>query len=208
MGNDKIVLAIGAHPDDWELGCGGTIKKHINNGATVYALLLTAGQNSSDDADRLKEAEDSANYLGVTDLIHMNYMDGIYPCNSGSISKIGSFIRKINPDIVYTHSEKDSHQDHRNAAFNSRAAARDIANIFLYETPSTTTDFTPHHFSLIGETIDDKLAALELHPSQIGTGAINIPGVKTLAASWGYRLNPKATPGQYAEAFEINHSTC
>ena len=95
------ILAIGAHPDDIELGCGGTLLKHIAMGKTVGLLHLTKGELGSRGsvAIRKKEAEQARKMMKAKVRENVGLKDGFFDLEK-SIMKIIPFIRKYQPDVV------------------------------------------------------------------------------------------------------------
>ncbi len=112
------ILAIGAHPDDVELSCSGTILKHIAHGKKVGILDLTIGELGSrgSGALRLIEADKSATVLGVLIRENIKLTDGFFRNSKESQLEIIKIIRKYQPDVVLANAVKDRHPDHGRAA--------------------------------------------------------------------------------------------
>ena len=112
------VLAIGVHPDDVELGCSGTIAKHIAMGKTVAILDLTLGELGTRGSAELrtKEANNSAKILGVHSRTQLNFKDGFFQNNEEHQLKIIEQIRKYQPEVVLCNAINDRHPDHGRAA--------------------------------------------------------------------------------------------
>lgn len=112
------ILAIGAHPDDVELCCSGTILKHIKQGYKVGILDLTQGElGTRGNAEiRLKEAGDAANVLRVTFRKNIGIPDGFFNHSRENILKIVKVIRDSKPDIILTNAPRDRHPDHGRAS--------------------------------------------------------------------------------------------
>ncbi len=112
------ILAIGVHPDDVELSCGGTIAKHISLGKKVGVLDLTLGElgTRGNAATRTKEAMDSAKILGVNFRTQLNMGDGRFENNAHNQILIIEQLRKHRPEIVLCNAIKDRHPDHSRAA--------------------------------------------------------------------------------------------
>jgi len=96
------ILAIGAHPDDVELGCGATMAKEIANGKKVGVLDLTRGELGTRGSATLrdKEAADAAKILGVSVRENLALADGFFVNNKESQLKIIEVIRKYQPEMV------------------------------------------------------------------------------------------------------------
>jgi len=160
------VLAIGAHPDDIELGCGGTLALFNSREHEVYALVLTRGEASGDPLLRQRECEDAAKIIGVKELFFGDLEDTKITEGIETIMVIERILGKIVPDIVFSHSHKDGHQDHRNCGFASLSAARNCRRVLLYESPAALRDFCPQVFVDITSTFHIKRRALGYFYSQ------------------------------------------
>ena len=112
------ILAVGIHPDDIELSCSGTIAKHIALGKTVGILDLTRGElgTRGNAVLRTKEANDSANILGVSFRTQLNFKDGFFENNEAHQREIIQQIRKHQPEIVLCNAVSDRHPDHGRSA--------------------------------------------------------------------------------------------
>jgi LmbE family N-acetylglucosaminyl deacetylase len=161
------ILAIGAHPDDIEVGCSGTLAKYAQAGHDVYLLVMTEGHMGGKRAVRKKEQVKSAKILkprallwgGCEDTslsLHMNKM----------VQDIEAVLKKVAPDFIFVQYEDDTHQDHRSLAKATISATRYVRNVLFYEGP-TTQNFAPTVFVDIKETIDTKFAMLLAHQSQV-----------------------------------------
>jgi LmbE family N-acetylglucosaminyl deacetylase len=152
-------LAIGAHPDDAEIGCGATLALMKKKGHETHILVLTRGEASGDPKTRVRECKNSARILGAKlsfgKLRDTKITDGI-----DTIKEIERVIGLVQPDIVFTHSQKDAHQDHRNTHLASMAAARKSKSILLYESPTAFREFEPQVFYDVTATADQKFKAL------------------------------------------------
>jgi LmbE family N-acetylglucosaminyl deacetylase len=212
------VLAIGAHPDDIELGAAGTIWRLTEEyAATVTYLIMTAGVRSWESggpfvsADRRKEAEASGkllrvHHVRVLDLIDSELQNYEHEC----IRHIERFLyrnpasNEANFDLIFTHSRADTHSDHRHTFHATISAARYFyGTIVQYQTPSTIpNDFRPTYFvSLDKEAIAKKVAALQVHQSQQRKEFLQEEYVKGMAHSWAlFHRMPMDTA---VEAFEL-----
>lgn len=108
------ILAIGAHPDDVELGCGATLAKEIASGKKVGILDLTRGELGTRGSAMLRdiEAKAAAAILGVAVRENLALADGFFENNKESQLKIIQVIRKYRPDIVLCNAITDRHIDH------------------------------------------------------------------------------------------------
>lgn len=112
------ILAIGAHPDDVELGCGGTIAKMISEGKTVAIIDLTKGElgTRGTDETRKQEAADAAKILGISARENLEMKDGFLQNSEEYQMRIVKMIRKYQPEIVLANATDDRHPDHAKAA--------------------------------------------------------------------------------------------
>ena len=112
------ILAIGAHPDDVELGCAGTIAKEISKGKKVGIVDLTRGElgTRGDASIRDTESKDAANLLGVEFRENLNFSDCFFTNDKKHQLKLVEVIRKYKPDIIICNAVKDRHVDHSKAA--------------------------------------------------------------------------------------------
>ena len=112
------ILAFGAHPDDIELGCGGTILKHISAGYSVGIVDLTKGElgTRGDKNIRAEETKKSNEVLKISVRENMNLKDGFFENNEQNKIKAVKLIRKYKPSIVLTNAPSDRHPDHGRAS--------------------------------------------------------------------------------------------
>ena len=112
------ILAIGAHPDDVELGCGGTIAKLISEGKTIGIIDLTQGElgTRGTKETRAQEANDAAKILGISARENLKLKDGFLNNSEEYQLKIVKMIRKYQPEIVLANAIDDRHPDHAKAA--------------------------------------------------------------------------------------------
>ena len=108
------ILAIGAHPDDIELGAGATIAKEIAQGKTVGMIDLTRGELGTRGTAETRDAEAEAakNILGASFRINMGFADGFFVNDKAHQLKLIAMIRKFQPDIVLCNAFDDRHIDH------------------------------------------------------------------------------------------------
>ena len=197
--NKRQILAIGAHPDDIELGCGGTLRKHVLNGDEVHYVIASLGEKSGDSDKRRDEVMAAAELMGVRDVSFLNLPDTMIMHDGITVSLLDECIEKIDPDIVYVHSPRDYHQDHANIAKSALSASRRMRNsIFFYETPSTTIEFRPVAYSDISSVFEHKLKCVEQYVSQNDKEYMEKEAIVGLA-----KLRGRTMGVEFAEAFEV-----
>ena len=194
------VLAVGAHPDDIELGCGGTLAAHVLRGDRVTMLMMTDGKSGPGNvAQRITEQENAAKLLGV-DLMWGNVPDGMVAnYEQMALHVVESALAITGATRMYTHSNDDSHQDHRAVALLSFGAARNLSEVLAYDSPSSR-HFNPNLFVDITETLDCKLEALQCHASQVeASNRVDIEFVRAQAVFRGGLVRTGAAEGFQVE---------
>lgn len=176
------VLAIGAHPDDLEYGCAGTLIKHVQRGDDVYMMIITDGAAGGDPAVRADEQREAGKIIGAREVFFGEYPDTQFECHRESIMKIETIVRQVEPDTVYTHFGEDTHQDHRHIARAVVPAARSVPNLLFFDALSAQ-QFLPSVFVDIGGVIHQKLGALEAHASQVKKTNIQAMTIVDIAQS-------------------------
>ncbi|HYG15124.1 MAG TPA: bacillithiol biosynthesis deacetylase BshB1 [Bacteroidia bacterium] len=111
------ILAFGAHPDDVEISCSGTLLKHISMGKTAGVVDLTRGElgTRGTPEGRLEEAAASAKILGLSVRENLGMRDGFFKNDEEHQLKVIAMIRKYRPDVVFCNSLHDRHTDHGRA---------------------------------------------------------------------------------------------
>lgn len=119
------ILAVGVHPDDVELGCGGALIKHIKQGKKVGILDLTRGElGTRGSAEiRMQELTAAGEILGVSIRDNADFADGFFCNDKEHQLKVIQFIRKYQPEIVLANAISDRHPDHGRAAALVKEAA-------------------------------------------------------------------------------------
>jgi|TARA_R110002074_G_scaffold37403_1_gene101523 N-acetylglucosamine malate deacetylase 1 len=208
------VMAIGAHPDDIEFGCGGTLLKHHRDGDNIIYVCMTntesvdatTGKTIRSKEQLKEETKKATEKLKVKYLEYLPFTDLHVPFNFESVSKLESLIKKYEVDIIYTHWAGDSNQDHISTFKTTMAAARYVRNVYCYEQipipRHTENQMRINHYVDITDIFKDKIIAAECHKSQFkkynNTGFDVKENLKTLAKFRGIQANCK-----YAEAFQI-----
>jgi LmbE family N-acetylglucosaminyl deacetylase len=162
----EAVLAIGAHPDDVEIGVGGILLRHVAEGHTVTILTLTGGEAGGVAAARVEESRRAAQLLGAR-LVHVDLEDTSVSEGATTIAVIQRLLDETKATTVYTHTARDVHQDHRNVHQATLVAARKVPRIYCYQAPSTTVDFHPTRFVAIDEYLERKLEVIHAYASQV-----------------------------------------
>ncbi|NCN99076.1 PIG-L family deacetylase [Candidatus Pacearchaeota archaeon CG_4_10_14_0_2_um_filter_35_33] len=194
------ILIVGAHPDDYELGMAGTIKKHIVEGHNIISIIMSNGEAIGNTNERVKEAKKSAKFLGIKTIYFLKFKDTKISSGIESIKKIEQIIKKHKIDRIYTHSLRDTHQDHRNTCLAVLSAGRNMKQILFFESPSSDLDFRPTFFIDISNYLKEKVNSLNIYKSlsKLKKRYLEIMAIKDSASFRGYQSNLK-----YAECFEV-----
>jgi LmbE family N-acetylglucosaminyl deacetylase len=197
----KRILALGAHPDDIEIGCGGTILRLV----AEHDNLEVSWVVFSSTPERAAEARASAGAFleGVptTRVVVRDYRDGFLPYSGSAVKdEFEALKREFSPDLVFTHYRHDRHQDHRFISDLTWNTWRDHF-ILEYEIPKYDGDFgAPNFFaSLSPPTLDRKIDLLSKHfASQAGKAWFTADLFRAVARIRGME---SAAPEGFAEAF-------
>ena len=206
----KNVLAVGAHADDVEIGCGGTVALHTQRGDKVIILIMAESAYTYYDGRVLRTEEEwkteearGAEVLGAK-LINLGFKTKEVPYSRESIESINRVIDEYSIDIIYTHWYHDSHQDHRRTTQSVLSAGRYVKNILMYEPEypagRSYLGFRNQYYVDITSTFDKKMEALKQHKSQIRKYGekMFLEAVEARARHRGYEIGSR-----YAECFEV-----
>ena len=224
MKNNNNILIIAAHPDDEVLGCGGTVAKMSKNGDNVDVLIISDGVSSRDLKDKVlkenlilrrKACKLSCDLLGINKPDFENFPDN--QLDKIPLLKITQVIekkiKKIKPNIIFTHHWGDLNIDHQKISKAVITACRpqkgnNVKTLLFFEIPSSTewqisskkNLFSPNWFFDISSTINLKIKALKFYKSELKKSPHprSLTGIKTLAKWRGAVVGSKA-----AEAFEL-----
>jgi LmbE family N-acetylglucosaminyl deacetylase len=183
----STILALAPHPDDIEIGCGGTLAVHAERGDDVHLFVATQGDVGGDAEVRKAEQEESAAILGVAQIHWGDFSDTCLPQQAQPLmSTLEQLVQQVQPDTVYVNYRDDTHQDHRVMAQVANSVTRYVANVLAYETPSST-GFDPSLFMDISETLSKKLKGLEAHSSQLERTHLRLNIVEIALATAHFR---------------------
>ena len=209
----RNVMAIGAHPDDIEFGCSGTLSNHIDVGDNVIMVVMTntesvdgvTGEILRTKEENQEEARCSAKVIGC-DIEFLSFKDLHVPFSFESVSQLEYLIKKHDIDTIYTHWAGDANQDHIATFKTTMAAGRYVPNVFCYEQipiPRVSENsINPNYYVDVTKSFDNKIEASSCHKSQIKkykSHGFDVPkNLKTLAEFRGIQANC-----EYAEAFQV-----
>ncbi len=209
MFKSKNILAIGAHADDIEINCGGTVALHVKRGDNVTMLVMAEPFFTNYDGKVLRpretgesEEKNAAQILGAR-VINLGLKDNSVSYSVETIEAINKIIDQYKIDTIYTHWHHENNQDHSRTAHATISAARYIQNILMYEpmfpNGKTYETFRSQIYVDITLTFELKMNALKCHESQIekfGNGFLE--AIEGRARYRGYEIGCK-----YAECFEV-----
>ena len=208
------IMAIGAHPDDIEFGCGGTLINHKEFGDKVIYVCMTdtesvdatKGKVIRSESELKSETQCAADVLGVDNIFYLPFKDLHVPFSFDSVSRLETLIKQYQIDTIYTHWSGDSNQDHISTFKTTMAAARYVKNIYCYEQipipRHTENPMRENSYTDISRSFDLKIKAAECHQSQFkkykAAGFDVSENLTTLAKFRGIQANCK-----YAEGFQV-----
>ena len=209
----KNILAIGAHPDDIEFGCGGTILNHKSKNHFVVYVCMTSTESVDGTTGKLLRSKEqnheetikAAKILLCDEIEFLPFKDLHVPFSFESVSALEKIIKKYNIDTIYTHWAGDANQDHISTFKTTMAASRYISNVFCYEQipvpRMSENQMDINYYVNITNTFDKKIEASLCHESQIVKykthGFVVEENLKILAQFRGIQAGC-----QYAEAFK------
>ncbi len=206
-GNRKNIMAVGAHFDDIELGCGGTLLKHVAAGDKVTAVVITDSGYRAPAGDVVRTAETAmdegakaARMIGC-DLVELGISTLHVSFDENLTAKLNGMITEKNIDTLYGHWTGDVHRDHRNAGKCCLMAGRHVPRHLTYRSNyyDSGKQFRGNFYSDISEFIERKMEVIGTYESEL----------ERTNGEWVtlFRARHKAdglTIGvPYAEAFEI-----
>ena len=201
------VLAIGAHYDDIELGCSGTLIKHTKNGDTVAMVVVTDSAYKNPDGDTIRDAQvarleglKAADIIGAT-LICLEYKTFEVPFNDILGKILLNYIEKLKIDIIYSHWVYDLHRDHQYAGKSTLMAGRHVPRFLMYRSNfyDTEQQFNGNFYSDITDVMDHKIEVIKAHKSELKRVRYQwLEFFTKLHENDGQKIGVK-----YAECFEV-----
>lgn len=221
-------LLVGAHPDDVDYHCGGTVALLAGAGAKIRYVIVTSGEKGASAEEtsieeyrsrRQREQAQAARILGVRDVVFLDYADGELEPSRQLVGQLVEQIRGFKPDVVFTHDPYTrryrEHADHRVVGQETLAAAFPSAGLSSYYPSQLAAGLVPHkvHWMLLwGSDLEDfwidvdqvmetKIHALNAHVSQAGSFAGGVSS--KLQTRAGEAANRGDVPSGRAEGFKF-----
>lgn len=202
------ILAIGAHYDDIEIGCGGSLLKFAKSGINVYAIVVTNSGWKSVKGINIRTNENAKQEgINASSIIKTKMLDtlGYNTCNvqytDDLIVKLLKIIEKYNIDTVFTHWIEDIHQDHKAIAKASLTACKHVSRVLMYRSNwyDSVTPFKDCFYINISEEMNEKKEAIKCFKSEMErTNFKWIDWIEKQNSINGYKFGCK-----YAESFQI-----
>ena len=175
------VVCVGAHPDDPESGCGGTLARYADLDHAVTVVYLTRGERgirdrNLEEAARIRTAEsDRACQIMGAKPVFFGQIDGATEFTRPEVEAMTKLLAAENPDAVYTHWPIDTHMDHQVASLLTVRACMGLGrpvHLYFFEVDagSQTQGFLPNTYVDITAVLEKKKSALFAHVSQDGQG--------------------------------------
>jgi LmbE family N-acetylglucosaminyl deacetylase len=172
------VVCVGAHPDDPESGCGGTLARYTAAGHLVKIVYLTRGERGIEgkslaEAARIRttEAESACRIIGATP-VFFGQVDGATEATSAHVTAMTKLLAAERPDVLLAHWPVDTHMDHQVASLLATRAWMSLRTPRLYyfevNSGSQTEGFAPNAYVDVTSVLEKKMTALFAHVSQDG----------------------------------------
>lgn len=200
-------LAIGAHFDDLEIGCSGTLIKHALRGDQVKMLVVTKssyqginGDTVRQEQTAMEEGEKAAKLVGA-EMVCLGFDTFHVPFDEAVTSQIMQAVEEYEADIVYCHWMNDIHRDHQNVGKATLMAARHVPRVLMYRSNyyDSHDTFRGNFYSDISDVMERKIEVIKVHQSEL----------ERVRYKWlDFFKNQNANDGQrigvrYAECFEV-----
>jgi len=181
---NKLIIAISSHFDDAEIGCSGTLIKHIENNDTVRIVILKCDEElTGDSKTRIQEQISAINKI-TKNRKQLEFIS--YKHDDDNEYIIGE-IDKLKPDILFVPWEFDTHQDHRRASVIGQAVGRKREISTYFYSSGSTYDFYPNVFSPID--FEKKLEVLNCFKTQVECGAIKLDLIEKRESFWASMIS-------------------
>ena len=197
----RRVLLIGAHADDIEIGCGATVLSLVREHPEIDVTWVVLGASGVRELEARASAEAFLGGAANVEIVVHAFRDGFFPYIGAEVKELFESLKaRVAPDVIFTHTREDLHQDHRVACELTWNTWRNHL-IFEYEVPKYDGDLSsPNVFvPVTAELVDAKIEKLtEAFPSQRGKHWFDAELFRGLMRIRGMEA---ASPTGYAEAY-------
>jgi len=212
------VLVVGAHMDDAEIYCGGTLRKYILRGDEAHVLVVTNGNKGSfvygpKELTEIRRAEqqEACRRLGAQEPHFFDYEDNLLVDSVELRLKLLGMMRKVSPDVIITHTPQDGSNDHGAVGngvikaliglpFKNMPVAetpmKKMPQVFFME-PAGGIGFMPEQYVDISDVQEDKVHAFKAYESQLAYDPRYLENIEVVGRFRGYQAGY-----QYAECFQ------
>ena len=201
------ILAIGAHADDVEIGCGGSLAKWSDEGHDITIFTATNSAYTGPDGTLVRSAEAAATEAAkAAEIIGASLITGPFDCFSLNFAEplnatLLNLVEELNPDMVLTHWEGDTHPDHQALSKASLHVSRRAPSVLMYASNwyAGTASFEPRFYVDISEYLERKLELIAVFKSELNR----------VGDSWARHCSAQATAYglqtgcAYAEGFRV-----
>lgn len=167
------IVAVGAHPDDIEIGCGASLSKWYSEGLKITCIVM-----SCENTTRHKEIYTAFKKLGIpsSSVVIGEFEDGKIPHNKTTVSFLDKHINS--QTLLISHNENDTHQDHINTSLSAMSSGRNALSFLQWTTVpfrrvNKFHNIHPSFYVCVDDYIYKKISSIECHNSQIKRFPIN-----------------------------------
>lgn len=196
----RKVLCLGAHSDDIEIGCGGTILKILGSNPDLSVSWVVFSSDSARAEEARRSADRFLKGAGSKEIILQEFRESFFPYDGGPIKEFFESLKRISPDLICTHYRNDLHQDHRLISDLTWNTFRDHL-ILEYEVPKYDGDLgTPNMYVTLDEATTRRKTRiiLDCFPSQRDKRWFTEDAFLAMMRLRGIESN---SPSRYAEGF-------
>jgi LmbE family N-acetylglucosaminyl deacetylase len=194
------LLCLGSHSDDIEIGCGGSVLRLLSGNQQLDVTWVVFSSSKEREQETRNSSERFLHQAHRKELIIKDFRDGFFPFDGAKIKDVFESLKRVSPDLIFTHNRKDAHQDHRLLAELTWNTFRNHL-ILEYEIPKYDGDLgQPNFFVPLDQAIYEKKVSylMEVFETQRGKRWFEKETFLALMRLRGMECN---APSGYAEAF-------
>lgn len=212
----NVILAVGAHADDYEWGCGGSLVMHKDLGDKVYGLVMAGCSEdlsktveyNKNERIRIKECFGAAKILGLDAVLFAKHQDGRVTGSPLDAADLRRAIGMLGVTRLYGPFGRDDHSDHAATSNLVSISVDNVKEVLIYPGPRNKYFFRPNFYNQISrEQLDAKIASYKVYGSQLKKGSLFVDMIEGNALCHG-SLMAHGKPGMdgkqvYAEGFLV-----